>query len=61
MGHFRPKFADPHNSGSTERMFLKFYTMRGFYTKGLIDKNDIKNFLKKNLFGERGPSWAQNE
>ena len=29
MGHFGPKIAHPHNSGSAERIFLKFCTMKG--------------------------------
>ena len=50
-----PKMAQPHNSGSTGRIFLKFCTMKGADRYMRI----ILVIVQKKLFGENGLFWVQ--
>ena len=51
-----PKMAQPHNSGSTGRIFLKFSTMKGADRYMRI----ILVIVQKKLFGEKWIIWGPN-
>ena len=56
-GPLDSKMVGSHNSGSTLRIFMKFYTMKG--AKSYMELILVV-FLKKFSLGANGPFWPEN-